>query len=104
MTKPIKPDEVDELKTASIPDEVFAAFNARIAENWDGSSSSFTQTDVVASILTRMPAMTSSELFKKGWLDVEESYRAVGWSVEYDKPGYCEEYEATFTFKKKRKR
>ncbi len=32
------------------------------------------------------------------WLNVEELYRAQGWTVTYDKPGYNESYPATFTF------
>ncbi len=45
--------------------------------------------------------MSSSEIYERHLLDVEPSYRAEGWEVEYDKPGYNETYEATFTFRKK---
>ena len=39
---------------------------------------------------------------KAGWLDVEGIYRKAGWDVEYDSPGYCEDYPATFKFRKKK--
>ncbi len=44
--------------------------------------------------------VTSTTVCDNHWLDVEDVYREAGWVVEYDKPGYCESYEATFTFKK----
>jgi len=43
--------------------------------------------------------LNRAEIFDKGWLNVEEVYRAAGWAVEYDKPGFNESYSATFTFK-----
>jgi hypothetical protein len=101
VTKPIRPDEVGKRKAASIPSEVFEAFNDCIAENWDGREASFTQPDVVARILALMPSLNAGTLFAKRWLDVEDAYRAEGWHVEYDRPGYCENYEATFTFRRK---
>lgn len=36
-------------------------------------------------------------------LDVEDVYRAAGWEVTYDKPGYNETYDATFTFRSAKK-
>lgn len=48
--------------------------------------------------------MPADEVFKKGWLNVEYLFRAAGWEVQYDKPGYNETYEAYFTFSKKVKR
>lgn len=103
MTKPIKPDDVEKLKTSTIPAEVFAAFNEAIAKHWNGSSSTFTQDSVMAGVLGRMPNTHRHDVFANNWLDVEDSYRAEGWHVEYDKPGYNESYAATFTFKRGRR-
>lgn len=103
MTKPISPDEVVAKKTATIPDEVFDAFNEVIGAHWNGSESTFSQDEVVGVILSKLgDRLTSAELFKNHYLDVEPSYRAAGWIVEYDKPAYCETYAANFTFRKKR--
>lgn len=102
MTKPIAPDDVVAAKTATIPDEVFEAFNEAIARHWNGRTSTFTQDEVVKAIELKLNGrMTKQELFANGCLDVEDSYRALGWTVDYDKPGYCETYAANFTFKKK---
>lgn len=100
MTKPITPGEVVSLKTDSIPGAIFEAFNAMIAKHWDGHAASFEQRAVVAEILQRFGGTTSEDIFANKWLDVEESYRAAGWRVEYDRPGYNETYEARFTFTK----
>lgn len=56
---------------------------------------------MAAAILAKLPDVTREQIYENRWLDIEDSYRAVGWHVEYDKPGYCESYEATFTFKRR---
>ena len=43
-------------------------------------------------------ALKRKEIYDKNWLDVEDVYESAGWKVEYDKPGYNENYEPTFTF------
>jgi hypothetical protein len=107
MAGPIKPDEVGKQKTARIPEEVFEAFNELIAQHWNGSSATIIQSEVaniaVEKLKVRMPEITRQTLFDENWMDVEESYRMAGWTVEYDKPGYNETYEANFTFRKSRK-
>lgn len=95
MVKPITPEEVVSKKEEILPDFVFESFNYLIAQNWKGGSSSFKQDDVVNLIREKM-----SGDFDIRWLDVEPVYRRAGWKVEYDKPGYCESYSATFTFRK----
>jgi hypothetical protein len=100
--KPIRPDEVVALKATLIPDEVIEAFNELIAENMSGGSSSFTQDKVVTRILSKMPDTSRDALYDNHWLDVEDVYRAEGWKVEYDKPGYCETYSASFAFSRKK--
>lgn len=101
MTKPITPAEVAS-QTKELPKEVIQAFNTLIVENWDGRSAVVRQDDAVSLVLTLMPGTTSEQIFARRWMDVERHYEDVGWSVEYDKPAYCESYPATFTFKKKR--
>lgn len=102
MTKPITPNEVVSLKTEWLPDAVFAVFNEAIAKHWDGREATFRQ-DEVAALIAERTATRLEVVYENRWLDVEESYRAVGWSVSYDKPAYCETYPATFTFKKKKR-
>jgi len=100
-TGPLKPSEIRAAKRATIPDEVFAAFNEAIARAWDGHQATVKQADVVAVIVHAMH-IPRDELFRRHLLDVEEAYRADGWDVEYDKPGYNESYPATYTFKIRR--
>lgn len=45
-------------------------------------------------------AISTDEVYRRRLLDVEELYRASGWKVEYDKPAYCEDFEAYFKFSK----
>ena len=62
--------------------------------------SHFTQDSLIDYCLKYAPKdVTRSTLFDNNWLDIEPIYRRAGWVVEYDKPAYCEDYPATFTFK-----
>ena len=100
MTKPITPDEIAEAKEAYLPPEVIEVFNDLIAKNWSGMSAKFLQEDAVSEITVRM-GCHRTEVFRNKWLDVEDVYRASGWAVTYDKPGWNENYAATFEFRRK---
>jgi hypothetical protein len=101
VTKPISPSEVGKAKTSRIPDRVIEAFNECISKHWDGGAATFTQDEVIRLVVAKMPEVERHTIFESKWLDVEDGYRAAGWQVEYDRPGYCETYEARFTFKRR---
>lgn len=107
MSGPITPKEVQKRRTESIPEVVFEAFNEMITQEWDGHSANFTLQAVGRLALSKLKAsgenrgLTFQGMCDKGWMDVESSYRKAGWSVDFDKPGYNETYEANFTFSKK---
>ena len=97
----IKPSDVVRLQAAFIPKQVFEAFNELIAAG--GSEDiTFTQNTIVKHILSKMPDVTRAQVFDRGWLNVEDVYRAEGWTVEYDKPAYSDDYEAYFVFSRAR--
>lgn len=99
MSGPLKPEEIGAAKKAAFPAAVFDAFNAEIAANFSGGSARVKQDDVVARLVEG--GMDRAEVFAKGYLNVEETYRDEGWKVEYDKPGYNESYGAFFIFRRK---
>jgi hypothetical protein len=102
MVKPLAPSEVVEVRTKLFPDFVLETWNAAIAKNWSGRSSRIEQPDIINQLVTASPTLVSrGDVFANHWLDIEDTYRAEGWSVEYDKPGYNESYDAYFVFKKK---
>lgn len=108
VVQAITPDEVVEEKAQHVPDVVIAAFNQLIAQTWNGASSNFMQDDVVQLIVSKglqegTPLLTRRDIFAKHYLDVEPIYRAAGWEVTYDKPGYNETYSANFTFRRGRR-
>lgn len=109
--KPITPSEVGATKASIFPPEVFQSFNELIASHCVNGAATFRQDEVIERMWGLMyPGMEGTgageqvksrwrrEVFSEGWLNVEDAYRAAGWKVEYDKPGYNETYEATFTF------
>lgn len=100
MTEPIRPDQAAALKAKKLPEGVIEAFNDLIALHYDGTSATFEQDDVVEEIMDNL-GMTREGVFQGHLLDVAPVYRAAGWGVTYDKPGYNESYTATFTFTKR---
>lgn len=103
--QPIKPSQVVKKKKDGIPDYVIESFNELIAKHFDGSSSTIKQDEVMSVILSKMPEGSKrQDVYDNNWLDVEDIFRAAGWQVTYDKPGYNESYPATFEFSPKRKR
>lgn len=98
--KPITPDEVVKRKGSVIPDQVIEAVNTLVAKKWTGSSATFKQDDIVG-IIRGVMGVSRDTIFEAGWLDFEPVFEEAGWKVYYDKPGYCEDYNATFTFSKK---
>jgi len=103
MTKPITPEQALNIKEASIPDEVYEAFNELLAEgiSIEGYCTIY-QSEAIDRIQCKLNC-ERDEVSSKGWLDVETQYIKAGWEVEYDKPGYNENYEAHFKFSKPRK-
>jgi len=114
--KPISPNEITSAKKDQIPDEVIQSVNEMIVEKWNGYESTFKQKDLVIKIVEKLieHELYNSEeekkqvenrlkrnLFDKHYLDIEDIYREEGWIIIYDKPGYNESYDATFTFKRR---
>jgi hypothetical protein len=100
--KPITPQEVSEQKIKNIPDNVINCWNKAIVRNCKGGGSYATifQSEIVGLLADAME-VSREEVFASDWLDIEPIYRAAGWKVEYDKPGYNETYVAYYTFNKK---
>ena len=116
--KPIRPEEVTDLKETQIPDEVMEAFNAIIARKYSRGYACFRLDEIEDEIIDRMcrikrlpgkdvatqcsPNDVRSRIYENNWMDVEDIYRKVGWDVTYEAPGYCETGPCTFTFRKKK--
>ena len=102
--RPLTPKEASEEKLSIIPSFVFDVFNAFLSTRSEQSSIRIGQNEVVQMLVTLKPGLDRNEVFDKGWLDIESAYRKAGWNVEFDKPGYCETYEASWEFTRKGKR
>ena len=102
MSGPLSPREIENKKERAIPELVFEAFNEMIAREFFRGQATVMQKDVVERILEKMAPSEQqrADIFDKRWLDVEEAYRRVGWRVEFEKPGYNENFAAFFIFTK----
>lgn len=106
--EPITPDEIGKHKKKHIPNEVIQAFNSLIAKKWNGKSAKVKQDEVIKEICSIFQQATDAaivdtrnKIFAENWLNVEDIYEDAGWKVTYDKPAYCETYDAYFEFRKK---
>lgn len=108
MTKPITPDEVGAQQSAQLPDFVFQAVNELLARKCSGPGkrACLLQCHVVDHIVEcarrEGVEIRTSDVFGRDYLNFEAAYRAAGWTVEYDKPGYNESYEPRFMFTRAR--
>lgn len=93
---PIRPEQINQ----TFPEKVYEAFNALIQKNFSGNSATVKQQEVVDAMISL--GLKKKDIDKNGWLNVEKAYEKAGWTVQYDKPGYNESYEAFFVFSKKR--
>lgn len=101
--KPVSPDNIN--KNKIIPDFVVAAANELIQKHWNGNRAQFTLEALVKLALEKKPeedTHTKESLFGEHAFDIEPLFRSAGWRVEFDKPGYCESYDAFFFFSKGR--
>jgi flagellar biosynthesis/type III secretory pathway chaperone len=102
--KPITPIEAANNRINTIPDEILQATNELITQNYRNGTSIVKQDDIVWRALQinkeKDGNMTRNEIFDNGYLDIEEVY-GKEWQVIYDKPAYCEDYPATFKFKRR---
>ncbi len=98
MSGPIRPEEVAAVKTGTIPQEVFDVINTLITQKATSSGVTILQRDIVTALVKKGLVTDNTDANRRGYLDFEEAYRAAGWRVEYDKPGFNESYPARFIF------
>jgi hypothetical protein len=95
---PITPQEILADLPNIIPSFVFEAINKLLKKKFRGDSVTIKQDDIMAEIGKLQTTYTREEIFDNKWMDFESVYRKNGWLVEYDKPGFNENYDAFFKF------
>lgn len=93
---PIKPSEVGKHKGVIFPVAVFEAFNAEITAKACDGVAKVSQGAVMERLVAA--GLSRSEIFLRGWLNIEDAYRAVGWKVSYEKPDYNETGDSWLIF------
>jgi hypothetical protein len=102
MIRAITPSEARSTKV--IPEFVLETVNELIVKKLEKSNSaSFTQQELVNSLYSKKGIPLADDSFRQRifldhWLDFESIYEEAGWRVVYDRPGYNENYEASFKF------
>lgn len=102
--KPITPAQAKNQRRAGIPDFVFDVVNTLLVENLNSTCTGalLLQKDIAKAIREHPEYQTYDEprpdIYKQGWMDFEEHYKQAGWKVDYDRPGYNENYEPKYIF------
>ena len=99
--KPITPQECSAQMGSHIPEFVIDSVNALLKKKYCLGRATFTQDEIIAEIQKRGDSISREQIFDSKWLDFEPLYRRSGWDVEFDKPAYCETYDANWKFTKK---
>lgn len=107
MVRPIRPGEVAVKAQSLLPDFVVEVVNDLIIRAFAKSGGTKAGDRVhigqylivealkIAAGIPKEDRLTSDQM---AWLNFEEVFRAQGWKIEYDRPGYNEDYEPIFTF------
>lgn len=101
---PITPQQAKDEIENNFPDFIIEGVNNAINKHYFGKSSfNIKQDEIMEEVLKVAPeGITRQKIYDNHWLDFEQLYRKFGWNVHYDKPGYCESYDAFFTFEPKK--
>lgn len=83
----------------TIPEELLAVVNKFLAERIHKGQITITRKELADAL--QFTQINESEALERGWLDFEELYRAQGWKVTYDKPGFNETYVGFWLFEAK---
>lgn len=103
VVKPFTPADAQQHKAHyGLPNEVIEAVNELLAKNYRPGTITIKQKEIEEQVLLKMPDLRANDLYARNWMDIEETFRESGWQVHYDKPGYCESYDAYFEFTPKR--
>lgn len=90
--EPISPDQAKEGKPKTVPWMIIQAVNELLTEGWQGDGRSI-QLDL-NTIIDRAcgldSRLTRQEVFRNKWLDIEDTYRAKGWTVSYESSDYTD--------------
>lgn len=98
MIEPIKPSDIPHAKARAIPEAVIQVVNDILARKFTNGRATIKQCEIVNELVANH-GMTRNYIYENGCLNFEEIYRAQGWKVKYDKPAYCENYDAYFEFR-----
>ena len=79
-----------------IPDEITQIVNDLLAERAGSGTITIKQNEIVER--AEALGLNRRTIYDNRWLDFEDRYRSAGWKVDYDKPGFNEDYDAYFEF------
>ena len=84
-TTPISPIEAIELKKSRLPDEVIQTVNILIVDklNLTTKSAMILQDDLIGALAIKCD-IARTTVVDRGWLNIENYYRGVGWTVTYN--------------------
>ena len=98
--EPITPKEV--VDNHKIPDIVIESTNELLIQNWTGKDAIIKLDDLINRMNYKGNTLSRGELNSKRHLDIEDTYRKIGWVVEFESPDRdSSNFDAYFKFKLK---
>ena len=95
--KPLSPADILKEKREFFNETVLEVVNDFLRKKITSSGTAFIlQCEVVTALVER--GLDSKLIFAENLLDFEPAFEAVSWRVVYDRPGYNEDYEPSWTF------
>ena len=101
MIKPLSPAEAKKLAADRIPDELIEVVNEMLVKQGYKDRIILLQKDIIADLLNKTDKYSRAEIFNLGLLDFESRFEAVGWKIDFAKPGNGDDFEAQFIFSPK---
>ena len=100
----MRPKEVIDNKIHVIHPDIITIVNEFLTKRYNGTLVKIAQDEIVNEFMKRNKGFKKEKLFADHHLDFELIFESKGWSVNYDQPGYCENYDAYFVFKPKKQK
>lgn len=95
--QPLDPKHLVRAKAFEIPNIIILITNKLIDENWDGHQSKVWQSELITRI-QQMTGIDRADILRNNWLNLETTYRRVGYDVNYVAPVWGEKGDAYFEF------
>lgn len=100
VSNPLTPQEI--LENREIDHRIIDAVNQILKDKFIGHDLKITLPEIKDKMVSMFGGINFKDLFDRKQFDFEKIYEKYGWKVEFDKPGYSENYDSFYMFRPKK--